>query len=85
MRRSALGVFLVVITAGCAQTPSEPQYEPKNTTAASTTKKNCASTGSHVKKNCSPSGSYSNAEAMRTQNTSVTIRKGSTAQTGDNK
>jgi hypothetical protein len=81
MRRSALGVFLLVTLAGCAQTPSEP-YEPKNTTAASTApKKNCVSTGSHVKGKCSSGSTYSNAEAMKTQDTSVTIRKSPTGPT----
>ncbi len=85
MRRSALGASLLVITAGCAQTPSEPQYEPKNTTTASSAKQSCVTTGSHVKGKCSSGSAYSNAEAMKTQNTSVTIRKGQAAQTGDNK
>ena len=81
MRRSALGALLLMITAGCAQTPAEPQYEPKNTATASSAKQSCVSTGSHVKGKCSSGSTYSNAEAMRTQDTSVTIRKSPTGPT----
>jgi hypothetical protein len=81
MRRSALGAFLLAITAGCAQTPAESPYEPKNTATASSAKERCVSTGSHVKGKCSSGSTYSNAEAMKTQDTSVTIRKSPTGPT----
>ena len=68
MLRSALGVLLIAITVGCAGTPTE---QPRYADSASSAKKNCLTTGSHVRTkqgNCSsaPGRSYSAADIQRT-------------------
>jgi hypothetical protein len=44
MLRSALGVFLLALTAGCAVTPATPRYAG----AAPFTMIGCVTTGSHI-------------------------------------
>jgi hypothetical protein len=90
MKRAALIVSLVILTAACSSTPDKPRYV-ENTAASP---KNCMMTGSHVRTNqgtCNPApgrthsgedigrtGKGGTAEALKVLNPAIDIHKQST-------